>query len=460
MTANTSFKSVIANASTEGYAITLEESAKALAYDPESFMPAAVDDLALAPGHALLQVGQAVEVVKHALTFPSIDDYLERSLALMEQQSKSYGAGLYSSYEPQQRHRYMFIRHLGLALAIEHEELDDILDGIECAMVRGDGALKLTEFVLVDGHKTYCLDKFLDIFITAVNYWHRCKLEVRTIGIYRSNGSVRSLKLMELLFPAFLHLMLEREIGSRSPKLIRAIHDLKHEHSYFPDCIVPNIKNILSLKYAHMELPEIEFLRLEAGVELPPGYLEVEIRLERYLQFLEGGSESHDQLTHYVLSANYDLNGILHSVLQFKGMDHLTFENEQQRRASVIEFAKAMRTVMLRDASDELLIAQRGLASVFEQGSPEYQEMLQIEDSRLLEVVAKRFTPAQCVDNPALLAVCGARPVKEYEDWCQGFDEHGLVAEALYKMTDDQAYMLTVNNLNTRARMFTGDLGI
>jgi hypothetical protein len=59
-----------------------------------------------------------------------------------------------------------------------------------------------------------------------------------------------------------------------------------------------------------------------------------------------------------------------------------------------------------------------------------------------------------------LLALCGSRPFAEYADWCQGFDELGLVAEALYKITDDQAYRLTVNNLNTRARMFAVDLGV
>lgn len=460
MTANTSFKSVIANASTEGYAITLEESAKALVYDPESFMPAAVDDLALAPGHALLQVAQAVEVVKHALSFPTIDAYLERSLAIMEEKSGFLDSRLFIGNDPITRHQYMFHRHLGLAIVLEHEELDEILDGIERAMLRGDDALKLTETVRGDGEKFYHLDKFLGQFLTARNLWERPQLEANLIGIYRPDGSVRSLKLMGLLFEPQLNAMIKLEIAAGSAKLVRAIHDLKNVNGYFPDYVAPKIKNILSLLAANMEIPAIKALRQQAGVNPVPDRLETVIRLERYFQFLTCGEVTQEELTLYVISGNHDLEDILYGVLQFSIMDELTFANDLQRAESVRDFAKAMRTVMLRDERQLLRITQRALASFFEKGSPEYLEMIRTDDSKILEAVAQRFTPEQCADHPALLAVCGSRPVKEYEDWCQGFDERGLVAEALYKITDDQAYKMTVHNLNTRARMFTGELGI
>lgn len=462
MTANTSFKSVIANASTEGYAITLEESAKALVYDPESFMPAAIEDLAFAPGHALLQVAQAVEVVKHALSFPTIDEYLERSLSIMEKESGFYDSRLFIDFDLTTRHQYMFQRHLGLALALEHEALDDILDGIECAMVRGDVALKLTETVQGDGEKIYLLGKFLGVFIAAQSprQWTRLNLEVNLIGLYRPDGSVRSLPLMGLLFEAQLNALLKKEIAGGSPKLIRAIHDLKSEHSYYPDYVVPKIKNILSLMAAHMEIPAIQALRKEAGVAPVPDPVEIEIRLERYFQSLTCGDATQEELRLYVLSGRHDLEDILHRVLQFNIMNELTFDNDLEKAVCVMNFAKAMRIVMLRDDRQLFKITQRALASFFEKGSPEYLEMLRTADDKILDTVAERFTPVQCVGHPALLAVCGARPVNEFEDWCQSFDELGLVAEALYKITDDQAYRHTVSNLNTRARMFAVDLGV
>lgn len=460
MASNTSLQSVIAKASTEGYAITLEQSAIRLAYDPEAFMPAAAEELALAPGHALIQVAQAVEVVKHALSFPTIDDYLERSLSLMGQQSTSYGSGLYSSYEPKLRHQYMFIRHLGLATSIEHDDIDFIFDELERAMVRGDDALRLTESVLDDGSRIRQLNKYTDMFITSVNHWLFRKDEAKTTRIFRSDGSVRSLRLMSVLFWVLLNVRLESEILKKNCNLVRAVHKLDHGPRH---CFGSNIDGILatlSTTYAKMEISEVHALKSDAGVQLSPDRFEVEIRLRRYIESLDLGEADHDQLVSYVLSGNYSLEGILHDILQFKGMDYLTFENAQQRRASVIQFAKALHTVMLRDTSNKLLLEQRGFASVFEKGSPEYYVMLEIEGSKMLAEVAQRFTPDQCIDSPALLAVCGSRPVSEFEVWGDGFDELGLVAEALYRMTGDTAYMLMVKNLTTRGRMFAGDLGV
>ena len=460
MTANTSFKSVIANASTEGYAITLEDSAKALVYDPESFMPAAIEDLALAPGHAKFQFAQAIEVVRHALTFPTIDAYIDRSLSIMEKEGASYETSLFSKFEPGLRHIYMFQRHLGLALALEHEWIDDILNGLDLAFLRGDSALELSEHVLADSRTSFQIDYLAWMFQSASSQWDRLKLNSSMVGMYRPDGSMRSLPLMGLLFWPHLSGMLENEIAAGNPVVVRAIYDLSSGGSHYQEWAIQTIKCFLSLKFVYMQLQDVKSVRSRAGVDLAPDAFEIRARLERYLQLFVRGEESAADLIGYILSGNHDVHEILHEVLQFNHMKLWQPQIETQIATATLDFARGLRPILLQEESAPLKLGQVALGCFFDKGGEEYQELLRTADDKLLDALAQRFTPAQCVASPALLALCGSRPFAEYEDWCQGFDELGLVAEALYKITDDQAYRLTVNNLNTRARMFYGDLGV
>lgn len=460
MTANTSFKSVIANASTEGYAITLEESAKALVYDPESFMPAAIDDLALAPGHAKFQFAQAIDVVRHALTFPTIDAYIERSLSIMEKEGASYETPMFSKFEPRLRHIYMFQRHLGLALALEHQWIDGILSGLECALTRGDQALEFNVHTLQDSTVLYQIDYLDWMFQSASSQWDRMKLNSSMVGIYRPDGSIRSLTLMSLLFWPHLSSLLEKEIAARNHVVVREIYDLSLGGGHCQEWAVHKIKRFLSLKFVFMQLPDIKSLRSKAGVDPAPDDFEIRVRLERYLQLFVRGEESPADLIGYIMSGNQGVHEILHEVMQFSLMKLWPNRTTAQIATDALDFAQKLRLIMMLDESAPLKLGQVALGCFFDKGGEEYQELLRTADEKLLDALAQRFTPAQCVASPALLALCGSRPFAEYEDWCQGFDELGLVAEALYRITEDQAYMLTVNNLNTRARMFAGDLGV
>lgn len=425
--------------STDNYFISMVASLKGLTFDPERHMPLPVGEVSLGPlfHH---EIAQSRTVVLHALNcYPTLDAYLERSRALAELEKEPYQQGdlfMYRGCTPIELQRKAFGRHVGLAISAEDDQIDEILDGLRAAYIRGDEVMQQIESA--------------EIFRTAF-----CRLrrsvshEERPFQILNASGEVRSLGLLSLLMGKSLQFLTADAFVQANSSVVKAIVLGQPDDSLFQrqldsSGVWPEVNRDL----ARMDVHQVQRFRAAMGIPSMPERAEV---LHRFRDLIcsVGGFIA---LYKYVGS---DLGSFASVILEvfreFQGSDN------QDRYRIIKQIVRGCDELK----STPISLANLALASRFVPGSQGFEVVMYAPKDRLVECIEDAsFTASECCSDDILMGVLLTQPVDMVRAWADEHDAEDQVVSALYELSNDVRYLEMVKSLEARGKLFIGDLGL
>jgi len=425
--------------STGNYFISMVASLKGLTFDPTRHMPLPVGEISLGPlfHH---EIAQSREVVLHALCcYPTLDAYLERSQALAELEKEPYQQGdlfMYRGCTPIELQRKAFGRHVGLAISAEDDQLDEILDGLRTAYIRGDEVMQKIESA--------------EMFGTAF-----CRLrrsvshEDRPFQIFNASGEVRSLGLLGILIGKSLQFLTADAFVQAKAPVVQAIVLGQPDDSLFQkqlesSGVWPEVNRDL----ANMDVQQVQCFRAAMGIPSIPERAEVLHRF-RDMIYLIGGFTA---LYEYAGSDAESFTSVILEVFcELRGSDNL---DRSRIIKQIVRGCDEMK-------STPISLANLALASRFVPGSQGFDAVIHAPKDRLVECIeGASFTASECCSDDILLAVLLTQPVDLVRAWADDHDVDDRVVSALYELSNDVRYLEMVKSPEARGKLFVGDLGL
>lgn len=425
--------------STGNYIISMVASLKGLTFDPECHMPLPVGEVSLGPlfHH---EIAQSRKVVLHALNcYPNLDAYLERSRALAELEKEPYQEGdlfMYRHCSSIELQRKAFGRHVGLAISAEDDQLDEILNGLRAAYIRGDEVMQqigsaemfLTAFFRLQGSVSH---------------------EDRPLQILNASGEVRSLGLLSLLMGKSLKFLTADAFLQANASVVQAIVLGQSDDSLFQKQLESSgIRSGINRDLANIYVKQVQCFRAAMSIPRMPERAEV---LHRFRDTICSVGE---------FTALYDYAGsdlvfftsvILEVFSEFRGSDNL---NRHRIIKQIVRGCAELK-------STPISLANLALASRFVPGSQGFEVVMHAPKDRLVECIEDAsFTASECCSDDILMGVLLTQPVDMVRAWADEHDAEDQVVSALYQLSNDVRYLEMVKSLEARGKLFVGDLGL
>lgn len=425
--------------STDNYFISMVASLKGLTFDPKRHMPLPVGEVSLGPlfHH---EIAQSREVVLHALNcYPTLDAYLEHSRSLAELEKEPYQQGemfMYRRCTPIELQRMAFGRHVGLAISAEDDQLDEMLDGLRAAYIRGDEVMQQIGSA--------------EIFRTAF-----CRLrrsvshEDRPIQILNASGEVRSLGLLSLLMGKSLQFLTADAFVQANSSVVQAIVLGQPDDSLFQKQLESSgVRSEVNQDLAKIDVLQIQCFRAAMGIPSMPERAEA---LHRFRNMICCVGEF-TALYEYAGSDLGSFTSVIFEVFsELRGSDNLD-------RARIIK--------QIVRGCDELKntpisLANLALASRFVPGSQGFNVVMHTPKDRLIECIeGASITASDCCSDDVLMGVLLTQPVDRVRAWADEHDVEDQVVSALYELSSDARYLEMVKSVEARGKLFVGDLGL
>lgn len=471
--------------SMKSYGVSLDASMQGLEFEPEQHMPLPVEDLAFGP-LAHHQIGLSREVVFHALSFPTLDAYLERSLAIAQEHSQPYPKVLsviYWACSPLELQRRAFGRHVGLAISLEHERLDELLDGLKRAYRRGDE-------VMQGIHAK-------DAFGTAYGRFSRPRSpEDRLVTLINPKGETRSLGLLSLLMGKKLQELILGAFEKELVSVIQAVVLGQPDDAVFAE----SLSECAPLEAAnrHMEamgITQVRAFRKDMGFNPLPERQEIHMRFESLLKsessFEQGQAlalyeyaHGNTEAWHSVMDECFLQSGGLvkptvqpvvvpafHNHPILNGLFAGALNNPIIKSQFALATAKAAKP-NLADVTGNIMavftelkdtacpVQQVATACLWVAETETYAAIMASPTDELLERIATYTSADECSRSPNLLAVLLCQPIHKIRAWAEDHDPEDKVVSILYEMTRDRKYLEMVKSLVVTGKLFSQDLGL
>jgi hypothetical protein len=472
--------------SKDNYIISVDDSLNGLAFHPEQHMPLPVDDLAYGP-LALTQIDLSRKVVLHALSFPSLDAYIDHSISLAVALSEPYPVPrsvLYWGCTPLQLHTKAFGRHVGFAISQEHERLDELLEGMKQAFLRGDVMMQAINSEQAFGTAFYRL--------------HSTKSESeQVVSLTSPSGKVRSLGFFTKLMGKHLQELILGAFKNYQTPVIQAVVLGQEDDAVFAEYLRASPPVLAANQHVEaMGLQDARAYRSAIGLSPFPERQEIHKRFESLLksehpfekgqvldlyEYAHGNAQAWQSAVQdcFQQSAEWVKN----AALQRDVVNSPAYQSALRALASCskqfITSGQASAKKLTRESGLELVDVTRNILVVFmeledtvcpvkqmataclcERGTESHAAIMETPEDGLLEWIAKLYTPEQCSTSPNLLAVLFCQPKHKIRAWAEEHDPEDKVLSFLYKVTNDTQYLQMVKSLVVRGELFGQDLGL
>jgi hypothetical protein len=470
--------------SKDNYFVTLVASLNGLEFNPDQHMPLPVEDVSSGPLKQH-QIELSRNVVFQALSFPSLDAYIERSLGLAQQQSEAYDPtrlSIYKACSSMELQRKAFGRHVGIAISLEHQRLDELLEGLKQAYLRGDAVMQGINAEQAFG--------------TAYGQLRNSRsTEDCPVALIRPNGEPRSLGYLSMLMGNKLQELLLDAFHKGLVPVMQAVAFGQDDDAVFAEFLLRSQPMAAANDYMeNLGIAEVRAFRSAMGFSPVPGRFEIKKRFDSLLRskypFKDGEALA---LYEYAGTNSEVWNSVLeHHFLQscmlvrksdkpaeesdqppavLPGLNNPllsnTFISSSVTAAKKDETGLPMGTVVdnIMAVFTELNgtgcpVQQLATACLWEPDTDAYPAIMATPTEALLERIADYNSEEHCLKFPNLLAVLLCQPIQKIKAWADVHDHEDKVVSLLYKLTDDTRYLEIVKSLVRRGELFGQDLGL
>jgi hypothetical protein len=475
--------------SKDNYLISVDDSLNRLAFYPEQHMPLPVDDLSYGP-LAHKQIGLSREVVLHALSFQTLDLYIDHSIRLAEALSEPYPVPrsvLYWACTPLQIHIKAFGRHVGLAISQEHKRLDELLEGLKQAFLRGDGVMQG-----IDSENAFwpAYTRLRDSVLDA-----DC-----VVSLVTPSGEARSLGFLSKLMGKHLQELIIGAFQKEQVSVIQAVVLGQPDDAVFAE----SLSECAPLEAAnrHMEtmgITQARDYRKDMGFSPLPERQEIHKRFESLLRsehpfeqgqalalyeyahpnpealhsamndcFLQWGGLVKPAVkpdAHSAAAAAFLNNPILKSLFT-RALKNPIIQSQwafAETKAGKPNFADVTGNIMAVFAElkgTACPVQQLATACLWASEADTYAAIMASPTDELLDRIATYTSADECSRSPNLLAVLRSQPIQKIRAWADAHDHEDKVVSLLYQMTEDTQYLQMVKSLVVRGELFGQDLGL
>lgn len=475
--------------SMKSYGVSLAASRQTLEFKPEQHMPLPVDDLAFGPlvHH---QIGLSRDVVFHALSFHTLDAYLDHSVRLAEALNEPYPiprSVLYWGCTPLELQRKAFGRHVGFAISLEHERLDELLEGLKKAYLRGDEVMQGINAK--------------DAFGTAYGRFSSPRSpEDRLVTLITPKGETRPLGLLSLLMGKKLQELILGAFEKDLVSVIQAVVLGQPDDALFVESLVECAP--LEAANRHMETMSItkaRAYRKDMDFSPLPERQEIHKRFESLVKSeypFENGqalalyeyAHPNAEAWHSVMDEcflqsgrlvkpavkpaaqspvasaflnNPTLKGLFTGALKNPIIQsHWALATTQAAKPDLADVTGNIMAVFTELKDTACPVQQVATACLWVAETEAYAAIMASPTDELIDRIATYTTADECSRSPNLLAVLRGQPIHKIKAWADVHDPEDKVVSLLYQMTEDTQYLQMVKSLVIRGELFGQDLGL